>query len=140
MTHGLTAVKEMILPNFAEAFASAGFAVLAFDYRCFGESEGEPRSQLFPLDQVEDARNAITWAADQAEVDPQRIALWGTSLGGAIAVYTATFDKRVKVVVAQVPSIITPDSRRSRNPEIWDRVGELLIQDQGCTRCKRPGK
>jgi dipeptidyl aminopeptidase/acylaminoacyl peptidase len=79
MTHGLTAVKEMILPNFAEAFASAGFAVLAFDYRCFGESEGEPRSQLFPLDQVEDARNAITWAADQAEVD-QRIALWGTSL------------------------------------------------------------
>jgi len=130
MTHGLSAVKEMILPNIAEAFVRDGFVVLAFDYRYFGESEGKPRSQLFPLDQVEDARNAITWVSDQPEVDPQRIALWGTSLGGAVAVYTATFDKRVKAVVAQVPSIITPDSRRSRNPEMWDRVGELLIQDR----------
>jgi hypothetical protein len=103
---------------------------LVFDYRYFGESEGEPRSQLFPLEQVEDARNAITWVSDQPDVDSQRIGLWGSSLGGAIAVYTATFDKRVKAVVAQVPSIIAPDSRRSRNPEMWDRAGELLLQDR----------
>jgi fermentation-respiration switch protein FrsA (DUF1100 family) len=60
MAHGFSAVKEMGLPDFAEQFAAAGFVSLAFDYRCFGDSEGEPRSQLFPLHQVEDLRDAIT--------------------------------------------------------------------------------
>jgi hypothetical protein len=60
MAHGFSAVKEMMLPDFAERFAAAGFVTLAFDYRYFGDSEGEPRSQLFPLEQVEDVRNAIT--------------------------------------------------------------------------------
>jgi uncharacterized protein len=50
MTAGFTAVKEMILPGFAERFAQAGFAVVVFDYRFFGEREGEPRNQLLPLE------------------------------------------------------------------------------------------
>jgi dienelactone hydrolase len=100
MGHGFTGVKEMGLANFAERFAAAGFVTLVFDYRYFGESEGEPRSQLFPLEQVEDFRNAVTWVSDQPEVDPQRIGLWGTSYGGGIATYVATFDKRIKAVVA----------------------------------------
>ena len=64
MAHGYSAVKEMSLSNYAERFANAGFVTLIFDYRYFGDSEGEPRGQLFPLEQQEDYRNAITWISD----------------------------------------------------------------------------
>ena len=46
MAHGFSAVKEMLLDNFASKFANAGFVVTVFDYRFFGGSEGEPRAQL----------------------------------------------------------------------------------------------
>lgn len=130
MAHGFTGVKEMILPDFAERFAAAGFVTLAFDYRYFGDSEGEPRSQLFPLYQVEDVRNAITWVSGQPEVDPQRIGLWGTSYGGGIVVYTATFDRRVKAVVAQVPATINPEFRRAIDPEGWDARDAFCLRDR----------
>ena len=51
-------IKEITLPGYAERFAAAGFAALAFDYRRFGASEGEPRNQLDPHDQLQDVRNA----------------------------------------------------------------------------------
>lgn len=60
MANGFTGVKEQVLPDFATRFVNAGFATLVFDYRYFGDSEGEPRSQNFPLELVEDCRNAIT--------------------------------------------------------------------------------
>ena len=130
MAHGLAGVKEMNLASFAERFATAGFVTLAFDYRCWGESEGEPRSQIFPLEMVEDYRNGITWLSNQPQVDPRRIGVWGTSYSGGLVLYVGTFDKRVKAVVAQVPSTLNPESRRALDPERWDRVGKLLIEDR----------
>src|SRR5262245_36504433 len=61
MAHGIGSTKEMRLPPFAECFAAAGFAVLLFDYRYLGASDGAPRGQVFPEAQQEDYRNAITW-------------------------------------------------------------------------------
>ena len=130
MAHGFSAVKEQALPEFAERFADAGFAVLVFDYRCFGDSEGEPRCQLFPLDMVEDYRNAITWVAAQPHIDPARIGVWGTSFSGGLAAYVGTFDRRVKAVVAQVPSLTNAETRRATDPAKWDAVGEALLQDR----------
>jgi len=130
MAHGFSAVKEMILPDFAGRFAAAGFVTLAFDYRYFGDSEGEPRSQLFPLEQVEDVRNAITWVSDQPEVDPQRIGIWGTSYGGGIVVYTATFDRRIRAVVAQVPATISAEFRRALDPKGWDARDVFYLRDR----------
>ncbi len=52
MAHGFSAVKEMYLSYFAERFVGAGFITLVFDYRYFGESEGEPRGQFFPFEQI----------------------------------------------------------------------------------------
>jgi acetyl esterase/lipase len=65
----------------------------------------EPRGQLFPLNEVEDFRNAISYLQSRDEVDPQRIGIWGTSFGGAVVIYTAAFDRRAKTVVAQVPVV-----------------------------------
>ncbi len=87
------------------SFAEAGFAVLSFDYRYLGESEGEPRGQLFYQDQQEDYRNAITWVSHQKEVDAGKIGVWGTSYSGGHVLQLAAFDKRVKTVVSQVPGV-----------------------------------
>lgn len=116
MANGFTGVKEQVLPDFATRFVNAGFATLVFDYRYFGDSEGEPRSQNFPLELVEDYRNAITWVSDQPEVDSQRIGIWGTSYGGGLVLYMGTYDIRVKAVVSQVPYSPNPEQRRARNP------------------------
>jgi fermentation-respiration switch protein FrsA (DUF1100 family) len=130
MAHGHSAVKEQYLAPFAERFAAAGYVTLVFDYRFWGSSEGEPRCQLFPLEQVEDYRNAITWVSEQPEVDPKRIGLWGSSYSGGIIVYVATFDKRVKALVGQVPAVISLDDRRNMNPGRWDAVGDMLLKDR----------
>lgn len=130
MAHGFSALKEQVLPEYAERFTAAGFVTLVFDYRYFGESEGEPRSQLFPLEMAEDYRNAISSLYYQPEVDPDRIGIWGTSYSGGLVVYLGTHDKRVKAVVAQVPATFNPESRRAMDPERWDKVGQFLMQDR----------
>ncbi|WP_273889294.1 alpha/beta hydrolase [Rubrobacter naiadicus] len=105
MAHGFSAVKEMYLTRFAEHFASAGFTVLLFDYRYFGDSDGEPRGRLFPWEQIEDYQNAITFARRQPEVDGERIGIWGTSYSGGHVLVVGALDRRVRCVVAQVPLI-----------------------------------
>lgn len=130
MAHGFSAVKEQALPSFAERFAAAGFGVLLFDYRYFGSSDGEPRCQLFPLEMVEDYRNAITWICEQPNVDTDRIGIWGTSFSGGLVAYTGTVDKRVKAVVAQAPSLTNPEFRRSMDPERWESVAAFLLEDR----------
>jgi fermentation-respiration switch protein FrsA (DUF1100 family) len=130
MAHGFSGVKEQGLDAIAERFSAAGFAVVVFDFRCFGASGGEPRGQLFPLDMVEDYRNAITWACLQPQVDPERVGLWGTSFSGGLATHTATVDKRVRAVVAQVPSLWNAAGRRAEDPERWAALGKFLIADR----------
>ncbi|MEA2933099.1 MAG: uncharacterized protein QOI56_1884, partial [Actinomycetota bacterium] len=105
MANAFSATKEIYLSNHAERFAAAGFVVLAFDYRTFGGSGGEPRSQIFPHDQVDDLRNAVSWLGTQPEVDPDRIGAWGVSLGGGHVMFLSAFDKRIKAVVAMIPAI-----------------------------------
>ena len=130
MAHGFSAVKEQALPEFAEKFSEAGFAILVFDYRFFGASEGEPRCQLFPLEMVEDYRNAMSWVSEHPRVDRERICIWGTSYSGGLVSYVGAVDKRAKAVVAQVPSLIDPESRRMMDPVRWDSIGDFLLQDR----------
>jgi len=130
MAHGFSAVKEQGLDEYAKRFALAGFAVTVFDFRHFGASSGTPRGQLFPHDMVEDYRNAITWTCQQPGIDPERVGLWGASFSGGLATYAATVDRRVKVIVAQVPSIVNAEARRALDPAKWAAVGNLLIEDR----------
>jgi hypothetical protein len=64
------------------------------------------------------------------QVDPERIGVCGTSKSGGHILYLAAFDKRIKAVVAQVPSVISPEARRRRDPEKYDKLGAFLIQDR----------
>jgi hypothetical protein len=92
----------MYLPDIARALTAEGFAALAFDYRGFGESEG-PTGRLIPEEQVQDVRNAITFLQAQTGVDTRRIAVYGTSFGGGIAIAAGVVDQRVRAVISSVP-------------------------------------
>jgi uncharacterized protein len=105
MAHGFSAVKEMYLDSFAEAFAAGGLGALVFDNRNFGASDGEPRQEIDPWAQVRDYRHAITYAQTRSEVAADRIGVWGTSYSGGHVLVLGAIDKRVRCVVAQVPLV-----------------------------------
>lgn len=101
LCHGFCGVKELLLPAYAERFAEQGYAALTFDYRGFGESEGEP-GRLVPALQIEDINAAIEWVSCQQNLDASRIGLWGTSFGGANSIIAASQNPKVQCVVAQL--------------------------------------
>jgi uncharacterized protein len=105
LAHGFSAVKEMYFTHYADAFRKAGYVAIVFDYRFQGESEGEPRGQIFPWEQIEDFRNAITFAQAQPEVDAERIGIFGSSYSGGHVICVGALDRRVKCVACQVPLI-----------------------------------
>jgi uncharacterized protein len=105
MAHGFGGTKEHGLERFALAFAAAGFVVLVHDHRNFGTSGGDLRGDIDPWQQIADWRRAISYLESQPEVDPTRIGLWGTSYAGGHALVLGATDRRLRCVVAQVPTI-----------------------------------
>lgn len=101
LCQGFAATKEMLLPVYAEKFAQNGYIVLAFDYRGFGDSGGEP-GRLVPKLQIEDIKNATSFLASFDGIDADRIGLWGSSYGGANAIIAASMDGRVKCLCVQL--------------------------------------
>jgi pimeloyl-ACP methyl ester carboxylesterase len=103
MGHGFSLTRHDGLPSFAERFAQAGFAVLLFDYRYFGDSGGQPRQRFRISAQLEDWRNAIAFARGQRGIDPDRIVPWGYSFGGGHVVAIAAKDHRVAAALVLYP-------------------------------------
>jgi uncharacterized protein len=101
LCHGYTGVKDLYLPDNARVLAEAGYVVLTFDYKGWGESEG-PRSRLAPWSRVADVQAALTRLGTLDEVDPERLGIYGTSYGGATVVWVAAIDPRVRCVVSVV--------------------------------------
>lgn len=105
MAHGFGAVKELRLDAYAEKFCAAGFAVVVFDYRNFGASDGEPRQLLDISLELEDWHAALRYVRTLNEVDNSRIALWGTSFAGGHVVEVAAKDGNIKCLISQVPHL-----------------------------------
>jgi fermentation-respiration switch protein FrsA (DUF1100 family) len=105
MSHGFSATRHMGLAPFAERFQAAGFAVLVFDYRCLGDSDGAPRGRIVPQEQHDDLRAAIDFVQGEPGIDPARIGLWGTSYSGGHVLFVGALDARIKAIVAQVPAL-----------------------------------
>lgn len=102
MAHGLSGTRRDRLGPFAERFAEAGIAALLFDHRGFGDSGGEP--DLFhPARQLKDWRAAIEFARSLPSVDPDRVATFGSSMGGGNALAAAADDRQITAAISQVP-------------------------------------
>ena len=130
LCHGYTGVKDLYLPDNAAALVAAGYVVLAFDYKGWGESEG-PKSQLNPHGRVADAQAALTFLALQPEVDADRLGVYGTSYGGATVVWLAAVDDRVKCMVSVVGVGHGKRWMRSvRRPDEWFDLLEQSAADR----------
>jgi fermentation-respiration switch protein FrsA (DUF1100 family) len=134
MAHGFSAVKEMRLDRFAEVFCEAGLAVLTYDHRNLGASDGEPRQQINPWAQARDYQFALGWMAERPEVDGGRLGIWGSSYSGGEVMVVAACDDRVKAVVANVPFAGLPGVDYSDPGEVerrFQQVCAALLDDSG---------
>jgi pimeloyl-ACP methyl ester carboxylesterase len=105
MNHGFGGTKDGVLERYALRFVEVGTAVLTYDYRHFGASEGEPRQFYDVSYQLEDLRAAIAYARGRSEIDPEKIVIWGTSAAGGYGLTIAAEDARIAAVIGQCAGI-----------------------------------
>ena len=130
LCHGYTGVKDLYLPENARVLTEAGYMVLAFDYKGWGESEG-PRTRLAPYSRVADVQAALTFLGAQPEVDEKRLGIYGTSYGGATVVWTGAIDRRVRCIVSVVGIGHGERWMRSvRRPDEWFDLLERSAADR----------
>src|ERR1700674_1648124 len=101
LCHGYTGVRSIYLPDNARVLSEAGYVVLTFDYKGWGDSDG-PKSRLAPYSRVADVQVALTFLGPEPEVDANRLGIYGTSYGGATVVWVAAVDPRVRCTVSVV--------------------------------------
>jgi uncharacterized protein len=149
LAHGFSGTMDRLFPH-AERFAADGIAALVFDYRGFGESGGQPRQVVNLPGQREDLRAAIAWVRGRDDLDPDRVALWGNSLGGAHVISVAADDPRIVAVVAQIPFNGFPRRVEGRSTGaalrlfaaiVWDSVkGRLRLKPFYIPMVGKPGE
>ncbi|GKZ24479.1 hypothetical protein AbraIFM66951_010703 [Aspergillus brasiliensis] len=134
MSAGLSGIKEHFLPSYAERFQKAGYAVVLYDHRNWGESDGTPRHHSNHYEQTQDTHDVVYYTSTQLDIDPTRIALWGSSFSGGIALIAGALDPRIKVVLSQVP-FMSGTTTRSRLPAA---VLDKIFADRGATTASNP--
>ena len=130
MAHGFAAIRALRLDAYAARFADAGYAVVVFDYRGWGDSAGEPRRVLDIRAQQLDWRAGVAFARSIEGADTSRVVLWGSSFGGGHALHLAAEDHAVAAVIAQVPHVSGPASAFSRSPSLVARLIAAGVRDQ----------
>ncbi|KAK6220536.1 hypothetical protein LQW54_001981 [Pestalotiopsis sp. IQ-011] len=95
--------RGTLLPKVAEYFQESGITALVFDPRSIGTSEGLPRNNIDPAQQTADYHDALTYLKSDTRVDSSRIAFWGFSFSGAVALAAAALDTRVQLALAVCP-------------------------------------
>jgi uncharacterized protein len=128
---GYQGLKVIHPERFARALTPRGYAVLAFDYRGFGLSEGE-RGRLAPQDWAEDVRAAVDRLSVADGIDADRIGLLGWGLGGGVVVTAAADDPRVRAV-ATVNGISdgTRSTRHMHDQASWQSLLRRIEADRG---------
>lgn len=126
LVHGWGGTKSHLNQAYAPQFAALGYVVLTFDYRGWGESDGklirigekpaeidgpfqlevsEVRTIVDPIDQLEDIENAYHYLIGDSNVDSERLGIWGSSLGGGLALQTAATLPGFNVLITQIGAV-----------------------------------
>jgi hypothetical protein len=96
-------VKEQMADLYASKLAEHGFVALTFDFRNFGESEGQPRQFESPKMKVQDLRNAVSFLENQDFVEKNSLAGLGICAGAGYIAHAAAQDARLKKIVVIAP-------------------------------------
>jgi len=129
MAHGLGSVRVLRLPAYAERFAAAGYVVVVFDYRSFGDSDGLPRRVVDVPAQLADWRAALAWARTLDGVDPRRVIGWGTSFAGGHVITLAGTGEQFAAIIAQVPHVSGPAAVRATGLQHALRLAPAAVND-----------
>jgi pimeloyl-ACP methyl ester carboxylesterase len=131
MAGGWCYVKEIVMPHYAEFIVNAGAAVLIFDYRGFGGSDGDPRQHADPNMQIEDYKSAIDFVQTLPEVDPDRVGIWGISYSGGHVLIVGATDPRVKCIVSNVAVIDGYVNMKRVHGELqYARLLQAIMEDR----------
>jgi uncharacterized protein len=84
---------------YVDAFARDGYIVFKPDYRGFGSSQGQAISAYYSPNDTVDVLNAVTTMQRYGSADPNRIGMWGHSMGGNITLRALVIDPRIKAAV-----------------------------------------
>jgi dienelactone hydrolase len=136
--HGLGGTREMRLDAFAERFAQAGIAALAFTYRHFGDSGGQPRQLLSIRRQLADWDAAIAYVKARRDVDGTHIAVWGSSFGGGHSITVASRHPELKAAVTQCPFTDGLASARALGPISSLKLLPAVTRDYVSILLRRP--
>lgn len=131
MAGGWCYTKEIVMPHYAKFFHDINCATLLFDYRCFGESSGTPRQHINPWNQVEDYRNALTFAAALPGIDHKKTGVWGISYSGGHAVILAALESRISFAISTIPVVDGFQTmRRCHGETRFARLNKLIVEDR----------
>jgi uncharacterized protein len=130
LAHGFSATREMGLDRWAAALERVGFAALVYDHRNLGASDGTPRQLINPWAQARDYRYALDWVSARPEVDPDRLAVWGSSYSGGQAIVVGAVDERVRAVVANVP-FAASRADYGDTTEAFEAIRAALLDESG---------
>ena len=131
MGGGWCYVKEIVMPHYATAIVAAGAAVLMFDYRHSGASEGQPRQLIDPARQIEDFKNAVTFVSGLPEIDATHIGVWGISYAGGHVLAVGASDPRVKCVISNIPVVDGYENmRRVHGSTRFNDLQNLIMEDR----------
>ncbi|WP_067898551.1 alpha/beta hydrolase [Nocardia vaccinii] len=133
MAGGFGVPKEPATDPFAKRFNDAGFAVLAFDYRRVGESDGQPRLAFSARNQLNDWQAAIDFARTLPGVDPAKLAIWGFSATGGHIFRVAARNPQLGAAIAQTPNpdgpALSRNAMRHQKPLAMLRFTGLGVLD-----------
>lgn len=105
---------------YTDAFSRNGYIVFKSDYRGHGNSEGEPSGAYGSNNYTIDVLNAVSSIKKYKDADPDRIGMWGHSMGGFITLRNMVVNKDIKAgviwagVVASYQDLL--NNWRRRNP------------------------
>ncbi|MFQ3276263.1 MAG: dipeptidyl aminopeptidase/acylaminoacyl peptidase [Colwellia sp.] len=127
MVPGWGGSKNNIGEKYAPYFAQKGFIVLTFDFISWGESDGHllatkplvptkdtqeillktshVRDIINPFVMTENVRSALHYLGGEPQVTTNNLGIWGTSMGGGLALVVAANDDRVKALVTQMSPV-----------------------------------
>ena len=130
MAHGFTStISNMTADKYAEQFCNNGLAVLLYDHRNFGISDGEPRHQINFWTQARGYIDAIDYLCLQPEINKDQIALWGASMSARQAFLVGAVDDRAKAIITMIPAFGDDFPMGDTDGTMYDLAKRILLHD-----------
>lgn len=140
MAGGWCYTKEIVMPYYAKYFHDIGCATLRFDYRNFGESTGSPRQHISPWEQIEDYRNALSFAQTLEGIDHAKTGIWGISYSGGHVLVISALDRRAAFAISTIPVIDGYQTMKRDHGEVtFAKLMKLIADDRQLRFEGKPG-